>query len=486
MVDFKYYNHLGFHNPYYHDFYGDFMIESDFERILAKSEHPKKIDFSSLVEVLSTGFCFGDRTLVQGINKTPWMAKPNIELNGWEYFSVPNHSEKILPKGEIVNTFYSLLEHELIDYISPYKKIGILLTGGMDSRIVACVLNNLLNEGRLKEKEIFAFTWGHELSRDVIYSKRIADLFNWNWTHLEVDEDQMHNNCILSVKNGCEYTPIHLHAMSKVSNQKGIDCVLAGSFGDSVGRAEFSGRKVTNLTNLAMKISNVGGVLRDDFYELSKKDIAEDLNKYHTLFPQNKEYQLFEQDQQLHYMRRMLNTCMNVINQKIPLFQMFSSPEVFGFMWSLHPKLRDNTIYFELLSKYSPELLNIPWARTGRVYNSNNGIPDSYRKSHHDYGQMIRDHFLDEIIKSLQQNKLEAKYLFDEKAIFRLINNIRRFPIKGGILFEDRLLYISQVLKLISNNNIEIDIPKNKISFFSLVKKDLSYKGKYIYKKIKK
>ncbi|MCH5598727.1 hypothetical protein MKP09_12815 [Niabella ginsengisoli] len=221
----------------------------------------------------------------------------------------------------------------------------------MDSRIVACVLKDVLEAGAFKNKKVIGLTWGYENSRDVVYAKRICRLFNWDWEHLSVDVEQMWMNIRICMENGCEYTPIHLHAMPIIAERKDIDCVLAGSFGDSVGRAEYSGTKVSNLVDIRNAIKNPYNILRSDFNVLSKSNTNTDVDGYHKQFPQSKPYMLYEQDQQLHYMRKMLNSCMSVINKKIPLYQMFSSPAIFGYMWSLDPVLRTNKVYEIILSQ---------------------------------------------------------------------------------------------------------------------------------------
>ena len=38
---------------------------------------------------------FGDRTILKGIYKTPWMAKQNKQMNGWEYVKVPVKKNRI-------------------------------------------------------------------------------------------------------------------------------------------------------------------------------------------------------------------------------------------------------------------------------------------------------------------------------------------------------------------------------------------------------
>lgn len=119
-------------------------------------------------------------------------------------------------------------------------------------------------------------------------ASKIADIYGWTWKHLIVDEKQLQENCQIVIENGCEYTPIHLHAMPQVARESHLDCVLAGSFGDSVGRAEFSGRKVTELVGLENRIKNIGGILRHDFRKIVMKDVLADINRYHALFPKEK------------------------------------------------------------------------------------------------------------------------------------------------------------------------------------------------------
>ncbi|WP_288243669.1 asparagine synthase-related protein [uncultured Chryseobacterium sp.] len=485
MKEFKYYNHLGYHNPYFIKNGEKLLIDPDHQSILLQQEN-KTLDFAAIVEILSTGYAFGDRTLIKEIKKTPWMAKPNNSNNEWEFFEVPKHMEKNITENESAIHFYQLLEKELIDYVETHQHIGVLLTGGMDSRIVAAVLNNLIKSKRLTSKKVTAYTWGSDDSRDVVYAKRIADLFGWDWKHVNVDTVQMHKNYELIIENGCEYTPIHLHAMSKVALEKELDCVLAGSFGDSVGRGEYSGVKAKNLKSLKLKISNVAGLLRDDYIELSEQSIDGDLAYYHKKFPEDKEYQQNENDLQLHYMRRMLNPCMNIINKRIPLYQMFTSPEVFGYIWSINPDFRTDLIYKNLLEKYSPELLEIPWARTGLRYPEKEGEPDQYKKKHHDYGQMIRKDFLEIIDRKINEHKRIAQEIFNFKSLIQLIKNCRKYPVKGSFTYEEKLFWIAALLDFIHKNNIKIDLPQNRSnSFINTFKEDIKYKVKYFYKRIK-
>lgn len=487
MVDrFRYFNHLGFHNPYYLDGENGRIITSSFEDIISViPANERVLDFTAVTEVFSLGYCLGDRTLVRGLSKSPWMAKPNLEDSSWDYYSLPKHSFEVDEIGSVAMHFSTLLQEELINYVHPHTNIGVLLTGGMDSRIVVAILKSLLDQGKLVDKNIYTYTWGREGSRDVVYASKIAEMYGWSWTHLPVDVDQMKENFAVAVSNGCEYTAIHLHAMSQIARRSHLDCVLAGSFGDSVGRAEFSGVKVQQLVSLEKKIKNLGGLLRGDLCRLVSDQIQYDMNRYRDLFPVTEQFQSYEHEQQLHYMRRMLNACMSVIDQKIPLYQMFSSPAVFGYMWSLSPKIRGNDIYKVLLEQLAPELLSIPWARTGLKYPNTKGESDTYDKKHHDYGKMIRDNFLEMICESVEENISIASMLFDVSSINKAVRNLKKFPIEGKLVYEEKLIYVAQVLNFISKFDVKVDLPQYDGRLLLSTKEDLKYKVRYYYNKLR-
>jgi len=480
---FNHYNHLGFHNPYYLKSDEYFHIQNRLEDVLTL-DIKKDFDFTALVQVLTAGFPFGDRTLIKGINKTPWMARSSQDLKAWEYFDVPYHKENFFDVDEIEETFFQLLKSELLSYIGDKKSIGLLLTGGMDSRIVACVLSNLIKEGDLKNISVIGITWGQANSRDVVYAQKICSIYNWEWTHLIVDAEQMYNNIHLTAEMGCEFSPIHLHAMEKVSKIEGLDCVIGGSFGDSVGRAEFSGVKVQNLSSLLSKLKKSTGILRDDYYELSYNDSKNDIEKYHRLFPQEKEYMLYEQDQQLHYMRRMLNACMSLIDKTIPLYQMFSAPSVYGYIWSIHPDLRGDFLYKVILEKYGKELSDIPWARTGKPYMKNDVAPDHYSKSHHNYGELLRKELYPELENLIKKSSLLESKILNKTNVNALLVACRNFPIKGSYFYEEKLAYLASLSIFLEKNQINIKMDDSPAYWKNTIKPISVYFTKFIKKSV--
>ena len=272
--------------------------------------------------------------------------------------------------------------------------------------------------------------------------------------------------------------------MPQLADRIDVDCYIAGSFGDSIGRAEFSGKHITKTTSLERRLNNPNYLLRDDYSSFIAEDLKEDLRLYRINFNQDKNYQNNEIDLQAHYMRRMLNPCMSIINKKKPVYQMFSSLEVYSYVWSINPNLRNDYNYKIILENYSPELLEIPWARTGLLYPNKTGTPDNYSKNHHNYSKLIREHFLDDyILTTIKKNEDIAKKIVNLKGVYQLCNNVKKYPIKGQWKIESSLLYIATVVDMISRYNLSVEgLGEYKTNSLKQINENLKYKLKYFIK----
>ncbi len=421
--NFQHYNHLGFFNPFYFSTDTGLNINSNFKETVELRNLDNKLDVAAVIENLLGRNILGDRTIIEGIHKTPWMAKPNADATDWSYFKVPNHYEKTMDQNEMALHFLNLLKDEIYNYVKGKKTIGVLLTGGMDSRIIAGVLDLLIKDKIVNDVNVIALTWGDINSRDTVYAKEISEKLNWDWRHFSLTCEDLKKNIEAAAIRGSEYPPIHLHAMLKVREEKDLDCILAGSYGDSIGRAEYASRRVTNLLDMRDKIKNPNGFLKKSILNVYKDDIDQDINFYWNKFPQKESYQQLEQDYQIHYMRRKLNPCLSVINEKIPLFQVFTDPKVFGFMWSIHPKLRNNEIYKIILNNFKTDLTKIPWARTGLIFDQTKGQPDTYSKNYHAYSEHINidlNDYIKELVLSKNIEKMNILNLSSIENYFKL------------------------------------------------------------------
>ncbi|PMP01125.1 hypothetical protein BCS95_15020 [Vibrio breoganii] len=412
---FEYYDSLGSRS--YYQLGDDQAIYSSIRECLnANPTFSAEIDSVAILGILMKNYAIGNRSLVKGVERTPWMSS-KIDNVQWDSAELPCHGNENVTPVEASKNLYESLCQEVLDFTSDKKTIGILLSGGMDSRIVAGIVRRLQESGEYSG-DVIALTWGIPESRDVVYAKRIADEFAWGFEHFELTASVLADNIELSALRGAEYSPVHLHAMKAISELRGIDGILAGSYGDSIGRGEYSGRRTNELPRILDKHQHHFSFMLKNVERKCLLSIKKDLAEARARFPGRSEMAYREIEMQMHYMRRQLNSCMEVIDDKISLYQMFGSPRTFGYMWSLDSNCRSDDVY-EYLIKGLPKILqDIPWARTGKKYNDKNAsVEDCNSSLNNRYGLWLRTDLREQIVNLINNGSLQSLGVFNEQSL---------------------------------------------------------------------
>lgn len=293
-------------------------------------------------------------------------------------------------------------------------------------------VSNLLSNGELKTKPI-ALTWGLEDSRDVIYAQMVARVLNFEWQHIPMSPENVLENIQTATNHlGLIHSPELLHNMNWLNkNINKSSIVLAGSFGDSIGRAEFGG-----LHLLQLKRPEPG-----DKFKLLKQDaetsvipaLANDIESLFERAPDSLPYMHFEHFMQGYRMRGGLCHALSIINRRASVYQMFTAPEVYKFIWSLHPSCRDDNIYVKLLENYNPELLRIPWARTNKALSGRTiGAVPGLRKNYHDYTKWSKHELRHELENLVDLDWYETIGIFNIKSIESLRGIVRNSDARVG------------------------------------------------------
>ena len=381
----------------------DLVLRRTFQEIVEGQEkEPIALDLVSICEAIGSCAFLGDRTIIKNVKRTPWMSNVSFESGDWRTNAPPVHGAKRDSSENIASALFHALNREILDVVKGKNRIGILLSGGMDSRIVAGILR--LIQRAQSSFSVTVFCWGSRNSRDPVYAERIANMYDWHFEHFDITAATLKRNIEVCANEGCFYSANHLHAMPDVADRAkelDMECMIAASYGDSIGRAEYSGTRVMGLPSIESRIANNFLLIDPGIYEECKKASLDEIKRYHGLFGDRRQWELFELDYQLHYMRNQLGTCMNVIDKKVPLYQAFTAIEVVGLMWTYHPECRGDQIYEFLLRLIDPELIEIPWARTGKRYLKTDDRPDDLEKRYHKYGKWCREdlaEYLDELI----------------------------------------------------------------------------------------
>ncbi|MBH0077829.1 hypothetical protein I6F48_20195 [Pseudoalteromonas sp. SWYJ118] len=420
-----------------------------------------KLDKVALVEKACLPYMLGERTLLKSVKRAPWMHSYANEQ--WLSESFPEHGKKNPDVDAFVLKLKDGLLNEAADYIGSVNTVGILLSGGMDSRVVAGVVRQLQLDNH--NINVVGITWGSSNSRDVIYSQRICQQFGWEFVHFPITPETLRNNIYVSAKMGAEVSALHYHAMSQVAELKGIDVILAGSYGDSVGRAEFSGKHVTKLTSILPKKINRLGLIKDELFKEVQQHIIEDAELPSFCNVAENNLRKYEIEQEYHYMRRMLQSCMHVVAEKIPFYQMFTAPSVFGLMWGLNPDIRDNKWYAKLLEILPGDLLQIPWARTGKLYHLPEGDGDSFDKRYHQYGSWLRTELKDEMLSVLNSSAIRELGVFNNYSLDALASNWKKMTGVSNNQLDEVVSWLASLSIFINTNQIPHLADEHKYTF---------------------
>lgn len=386
---------------------------SDFEKALHGDSQQFNVDASAVLSILAFNFPCGDRTLFEEIKRQPWLS--SISEDGQTHLeSIPPHGFIWDSPEGIAGQLNTLLLDEAEKACCGKEEIYILLSGGLDSRVVAGILYQLRKQGRLKATPT-GVTWGLDDSRDVNYARATAEVLGFDWKHIEIGPESLLENIYQGFPMiGGLVPPSHLHRMLWFKNNVGSNAlVLAGSYGDSVGRAVFSARHILELELL--RPTNPFNLIKKEVIPEAVQGVQQDLQTLRRRAPKNENtYAVCEIEMQCHYMRGMIGQTMNVINNWCTLYQMFTAPQVYGYMWSLHPSLRDDSIYAVLLEKLHPGLARLPWARSNKALRGKTvGSKTGLRKTFHDYTMWASNNLYEEILKLVEPDWFEATGIFD-------------------------------------------------------------------------
>lgn len=374
-----------FHRPTYR---GTDGVWRDNLKTSAQCEQQLTWDLGALLSTMSLGYALGNRTLFRELSRRPWLAE-ETRTGDFQEQSIPPHGFEWASPEKIAERLYKLLQSELEQICQGYQKLVLLLSGGLDSRIVAGVVRHLLDQGRIKG-QVTAVTWGMMNSRDVVLGCEVAEALKFDWQHVELGFEHLEENIELCRQQLCaSVSPIHLHRMKFVMESFVSDTlVLAGSYGDSIGRGEYSGRTLLEL--LPLRPFNFLGLMRPELAQQAKTECERELEYLRRRAGNQPEYVYLEHQQQGHYMRGLIGQTMSVIHHHAPVYQAFTHPDVYSYMWSVHPAARTDDVYRCLLKILGREVASIPWARTNVTLDASRKDRSTTLPNFHDYQDWTR------------------------------------------------------------------------------------------------
>jgi len=389
-------------------------------------------DPATILSMLSFSHPCGDRTLLSEVTRQPWMSiigpdgEPQLQ-------PIAPHDTLFKSHDQIAADFARLVQEELVEACKGRKKVYLTLSGGMDSRISAAIICRAAEAGEI-DAEIVAVTWGWALpnSADAVYGKKTAEILGIKWIFVDYKPEDLLRNVELSASRLAGLVPgIHMHRMSWFDNvpKEENAVVMATSYGDLIGRAEFGDKLLLELRNLepADKYGLLNPRVLPRAYQLLRADIL-DLN---DRAPGQPEYVHAEHGMYAHYARGWCAQAMGIVNRTCTAHQVLTSPRVYSYVWSIHPSLRTDHVYARVLENVNPRLLRLPWSRTNRAFmgkteGAERGIPHLNPRLCY---RWIDGVLYDRLLEDLDLDWFRDNEIFHTENVKRLCERVRTGPV---------------------------------------------------------
>lgn len=334
---------------------GQFAWSSEVKGILALNGIDKSIDKASFKCFMELGHLLGTNTWFEKIKliEPASVVSVNLSNNSFEHHYYWSW-EEIKASSISFDDAVDELGHRFIRAVErrfdPNEKIGITLSGGLDSRVILAAIDHLY-----PGYKGYAFTFGVEGCDDIALAKQVVQRSNWEHKEYHFTDDNWFQLRIEKVWNTDGMKDMkHMHGGEFIDDIAGcIDVNLNGYLGDAI----FGGSYLKSKEHLNRRINqNIAKSYYKD--HVNKNDFESDFFNIEHIEPF-----LF-----MARGRRFIN--LGTVNSLVSLEQRkpFFDNQCVEFVYSLPDEYRaNNKLYSAMLHKFFPKFFkDIPWQQTGK------------------------------------------------------------------------------------------------------------------------
>lgn len=165
---------LGQYPLYYAQHKDRFLFASGVRALLADPDLPRRTDRLAIAQFLTFDHVLHDRTLLESVKlmrqASIMRVRGSGEVRCQDYFDFQYPSTyALISEQDYVDEFIQLMEQAVARQATHTDSIGILLSGGTDSRFILPYLARHTNQ-----PEVHTFTWGNAGSDDVQFAREVA------------------------------------------------------------------------------------------------------------------------------------------------------------------------------------------------------------------------------------------------------------------------------------------------------------------------
>lgn len=372
----------GFRPLYWCDRGNYLLFASEIKAILQDRNFKRKVNLEAMADFFSFGYVLGDKTLVDEIKLLPPASifihfKGKTEINQyWNWNQIKKTD--ITNENEIVDELGRLWLQAVERRMHSRTRIGITLSGGLDSRAIASAISR-------KYYPIHAVTFGRKGCEDYTIAKRVCDKLGFKHHFVEITGEKWLSGIekTVYITDG-HLNVIHQHTWNAVDVvKKYMDVNLNGFLGATVKGAYLT-QSIMDTKNIEqycdvmftqMNQNNISPLDEDEFYSQnlalikgrSKESLARNIKKT-IKDSQNSDYFVIT-----HNSRRFVLMGMICSQTMLENHKPFFDKNFIEFVYSLPPKLRFKSYIFnKMLLKFFPDTFkHIPYQKTGLPIGAN-------------------------------------------------------------------------------------------------------------------
>ncbi len=231
----------GMRRLYYYEDTSEFIFSSEAKAILKIRPQLREMDLNSLGEFFRCGCVMNDNTLFKKIKLLPggalWTFQDNGTIDKSSYF-VPSvlETQQKMSENDFLHEVKVVFRDILPKYFLPEGKVGLSLTGGLDTRMI-------LAAGDIQSGTLPCFTYGGMFrdSYDVQVSKKVAEASGQKHHVFRADDDFLlnfkeHAQKTIYLSDGCvDITAAPNLYVSKKARDI-ADIRLTGNYGQELFR----------------------------------------------------------------------------------------------------------------------------------------------------------------------------------------------------------------------------------------------------------
>jgi asparagine synthase (glutamine-hydrolysing) len=367
----------GLELTYYYLDKSKFIFSTELHSILKLISVPIETNIDSICDIFAFSTILNNKTLISGINILPHAAEVTLTEQGiklGEYWNFPvsyEFQDNQKDNEEFITESIRIIDNAVKKTTFGYEDIGIMLTGGLDSRLLGAVANQYA-------ENINAYCFGDRSSRDSILGARIAKRLNFQ-AHIQeaIQSDPLDDivNCINDTDGQWGFFEL-LPFIRRLGEENPRIALINGYLMDTYFKSswaifphKFSGDIAEDLQR---QYSTTGNYIFErffsrDFYQQiiqsKKKSIYESISDMPDDSPVETSIRFYI----LNRGRRNHNLAFKAYRKYIDVILPGSDYDLMEYAFGLPYSLRSTPqFYINIICQWFPEIARIPWDRTGK------------------------------------------------------------------------------------------------------------------------